>query len=182
MFLPNQQVMFASASLLCAAIGSVHDVRERRIPNLMTGPAIVIGLVLHLAVGGWSGLGNSALAGLIAASIFFAFFLLGGMGAGDVKLMAAVGCLAGLAPLGLLVEWTVLAGAVFALGLAIHNGRLRETLGNTFALVAHLGRKGLRPHPEINLDNERTLRLPFALPIAMGCLVTVCSLALEARS
>ena len=168
-----------AGSLLCAGIGSFHDVRERRIPNLLTGPAIVAGLLLHLAVGGWAQMGSSALAGLIAGSIFLIFFLAGGMGAGDVKLMAAVGCIAGLSPLRLVMVSTVIFGGVFALVLAVYRGRLRQTLGNVIALMAHHRRQGLTPHPELNLANTATLRLPFALPIAAGCLLTVCTLAWE---
>ena len=168
-----------AGSLLCAGIASFHDVRERRIPNLLTGPAIVAGLLLHLATGGWAQMGASALAGLIAGSIFLIFFLAGGMGAGDVKLMAAVGCIAGLSPLRLVMVSTVIFGGVFALVLAVYRGRLRQTLGNVIALMAHHRRQGLTPHPELNLANSATLRLPFALPIAAGCLLTVCTLAWE---
>jgi prepilin peptidase CpaA len=179
---PQQQLMFVAGSLLCAAIGSVHDVRERRIPNRLTGPALLAGLLLHTIFGGWHGLGDSALAGLIAGSIFLIFFLAGGMGAGDVKLMAAVGCIAGLSPLPLVVISTALAGALFALAVSISRGRLRETLRNVFELLRHHSSHGIKPHDELNLGNARTLRLPFALPIAAGCLFTLCSLAWEAHS
>ena len=168
-----------AGSLLCAGIGSYHDVRERRIPNTLTGPAMVAGLLLHLWVGGWAQMGASALAGLIAGGIFLVLYLAGGMGAGDVKLMTAVGCLAGLSSLRLVMVATVLSGGVFALALALYRGRLRQTVRNVFALIAHHRRSGLTPHPELNLGNTATLRLPFALPIAAGCLVTVCALAWE---
>jgi len=78
----EKQPMFIGGSLLCAGIGSVTDVSERRIPNWVTGPAIVAGLA---------------------------------------------------------------------------------------------------PHPGLPLSNARTLCLPFALPIAAGCLITLCTLAWEAR-
>jgi len=173
--------MFTGGALLCAAIASVSDVHERRIPNRVTGPAIVAGLLLHLAVSGWHGLGDAALAGLIAGGMFMIFFLAGGMGAGDVKLMAAVGCIAGTSPLLLLTVSTAIAGGVFALAVSIQHGRLREMLRNAGAVLAHHGRWGLTPHPELNLASPRALRLPFALPIAAGCLVTLCTLAWEVR-
>jgi prepilin peptidase CpaA len=173
--------MFIAGSLLCASIGSVHDVRERRIPNRITGPAILAGLTLHTIYRGWGGLADSALAGLIAGGIFLIFFLAGGMGAGDVKLMAAVGCFAGLSSLRMVVIATVAAGAVFALVVGIYNGRLRETLRNVGALLLHHGQQGLTPHPDLNLTNDKTLRLPFALPIAVGCLFTLCTLAWAVR-
>ena len=176
-----QQLMFTGGSLLCASIGSVHDVRERRVPNAVTGPAILAGLTLHAISSGWSGLGDSALAGLIAGGIFLIFFLAGGMGAGDVKLMAAVGCFAGLSSLRMVVIATVIAGAVFALVVGIYNGRLCETLRNVVALLQHHSQQGLKPHPDLNLTNARTLRIPFALPIAAGCLFTLCTLAWEVR-
>jgi prepilin peptidase CpaA len=172
-----QQLVFAAASLLCAAIGSVQDVRERRIPNRLTGPAVVAGLALHAALGGWQGLGASALAGLIAGGLFLLFFLAGGMGAGDVKLMAAVGCIAGLAALPTVMLATAFAGALFAVAISLHRGRLRQTLRNVGELLLHLSRHGIRPHGELNLRNASTLRLPFALPIAAGCLFTLCTLA-----
>jgi prepilin peptidase CpaA len=176
-----QQLMFTGGALLCAGIGSIHDVRERRIPNRLTGPAIVAGLALHTVFGGWHGLEDSALAGLIAGGIFLVFFLAGGMGGGDVKLMAAVGCFAGLASLPLVMTSTAIAGAGFALAVGLYNGRLRETLRNVGALLQHHGSQGLTPHPDLNLSNARTLRLPFALPIAAGCLFTLCALGLAAR-
>jgi prepilin peptidase CpaA len=177
----EQQVMFTGGSLLCASIGSVTDVRERRIPNLITGPAIIAGLLLHTIYGGWPGLGDSALAGMIAGGVFLIFFLAGGMGAGDVKLMAAVGCIAGLSPLYLVMISTAISGGVFALSISVYHGRLRETICNIAALLQHHGRLGLKQHPELNLGNDRTLRLPFALPIAAGCLITVCILVWQAR-
>ena len=76
---------------------------------------------------------------------------------------------------------TALAGGVFALAVSIYNRRLGETLRNVAALLDHHLRHGMRPHPELTLGNARTLRLPFALPIAAGCLITLCTLAWEAR-
>ena len=176
-----EPLLFAGLALLCAVVASIYDVRERRIPNRLTGSCLLAGLLLHLAVGGWLALGSAALAAVAAGGLFLVFFIAGGMGAGDVKLMAAVGAIAGLAPLELLMLATVLAGALFALALAGYHGRLRQTLSNVVALLVHHGRRGLRPHPEMNLSNKQTLRLPFALPIAAGCLVSLLTLACQGR-
>ena len=178
----QQELMFAAGALLCAGIGSVQDVRERRIPNRVTGPAMVAGLALHAIAGGWRGLGDSALAGLIAGAMFLVFFVAGGMGAGDVKLMTAVGCICGLSPLCLVVVSTAIAGAVFALAVSIYHGRLRKTLRGVTGLLLHHRQQGLKPHPDLNLSNPQTLRLPFALPITAGCLFALCTLILEARA
>jgi prepilin peptidase CpaA len=168
----TREVIYVSASVGCACIASVYDFRYRRIPNLLTGPAILIGLLLHLFLGGPTQFGLAALAGLIAGMIFLIFHIAGGMGAGDVKLMAAVGCMVGMSAVKELLISTVIIGAVFAAALALYRGRLRHTLANVGTLVIHHGSEGLRSHPELNLANPNTLRLPYALPIAAGCLVT----------
>lgn len=86
-----------------------------------------------------------------------------------------------LPALHLVVISTAIAGGVFALAIGIHNRRLRETLRNVAELLDHHDRHGLKPHHDLTLSNLRTLRLPFALPIAAGCLFTRCTLAWEAR-
>jgi prepilin peptidase CpaA len=178
----QQQIVFAGASLICASIGAFYDLRSGRIPNRVTGPAMAAGLTMHWIASGRHGLTDSALAGLIAGAIFLIFFFAGGMGGGDVKLMAAVGCISGLSHLGLIVIATAIAGGAFAIVVSLCHGRLRETLQNVGALLLHYGRRGLEPHPDLNLANAHTLRLPFALPVAAGCLFAVCTLAWEAWS
>jgi prepilin peptidase CpaA len=168
----SQQIIFSGAAVVCAAIASVHDVREHRIPNLLTGPCILIAIVLHFFSGGWSGALNSALAGLLAGGLLILFFLAGGMGAGDIKLMAAIGCFIGLHSIGLMLFATALCGAVLGVTLAVTHGRLRETIVNALLLVRHHRQNGLTPHTELNINNTSTLRMPFALPIAAGCLIT----------
>lgn len=172
----TQHLLFAALALGCAAIASVYDVRERRIPNRLTGVCLLTGLMLHLLMSGWQGLGSAALAALTAGGLFLVFFVVGGMGAGDVKLMAAIGAIEGFPTLQLTILTTVLAGALLALALAAYHGRMRQTMANTAAILSHHGRHGLQPHPEMNLANRQALRLPFALPIAAGCLVTLCAL------
>jgi len=178
----QQQIVFTAASLLCASIGAVHDLRERRIPNRVTAPAMAAGLMMHWIAGGPRGLADAALAGLIAGSLFLVFFVAGGMGGGDVKLMAAIGCISGLSHLGLIVVATAIAGGAFAIALSLYHGRLRETVHNVGDLLVHYSRRGLKPHPDLNLANARTLRLPFALPVAAGCLFAVCALVWEVHS
>jgi prepilin peptidase CpaA len=168
-------MIYPAAALICALIGSKWDIREHRIPNLLTGPSILVGLLLHGILGGWSQLSSSLMAGLIAGGICALFYFAGGMGAGDVKLMIAVGCLMGLYPLRLMLLATAFAGSSYALVLAIKHRQLSQTLTNVAAIVAHHGREGLTPHPDLNVTNPRTLRLPFAVPIAAGCCVAAIS-------
>ena len=177
----DQQLIFAGAALLCASAGSVLDVRERRIPNCITGPAIAGGLILHGVTGGWHGLAGSALAGAIAGALFLTLYLAGGMGGGDVKMMAAVGCIDGLASLRCAVIATAIAGGLFALGVSLYRGRIGETARNVGSLLLHYRTAGFTPHPNLNLGNRHALRIPYAVAIAAGCLFTFCNLAWGAR-
>jgi prepilin peptidase CpaA len=157
-------------------VGAAYDVAVRRIPNAFTLPAMVFGLVLHFALGGWGQLGTAAAAGLLCGSIFLVFHLAGGMGGGDVKLIAAAGSIAGLSLAGPLLIGTSLAGGIMALSLALYHRRLKETFLNLGALAVHHRSAGLTPHPEFNVGNAQTLRLPYALAIAAGSALSLCLL------
>lgn len=134
---------------------------------------MLVGLMLHLATGGWKECGTSFLALALCGTLFFVLHLAGGMGAGDVKLIAAEACLLGLSDAGSLLFYTALSGGVMGLALAIKHGRLRQTLVNVLVITSYHGRSGLQPHPELNVRNANTLRLPYALAIASGCLLTL---------
>jgi prepilin peptidase CpaA len=169
----TKEIVYPAAAALVAFAGAVTDLRSRRIPNLLTGPAILFGLMLHLALDGWHGLLYSLLAGLICGGIFVVFFLAGGMGAGDVKLITAIGCLAGLTNSPSVLVFTAIAGGVMGVAFALSRGQLKQTLFNVAALANHHRDAGLTPHPDLNVTNTSTLRLPYGLAIAAGCAVTL---------
>jgi prepilin peptidase CpaA len=166
--------VYPVCSLIVASAGAIYDVRSQRVPNAITFPAILFGLLLHFTFGGWRQVGSAAAGGLICGLIFLLFYLAGGMGAGDVKLIAATGCIAGLSLIGPLLLLTSLAGGLMAIALALYRGRLRETVANMGVLVIHHGSEGLSPHTVLNVDNARTLRLPYALAIATGSALSLC--------
>lgn len=170
------EIVYPAASLLCALAGAAYDVRQRRIPSWITLPSILAAPLLHFTLGGWRQLASSCFAGAISGLIFLAFYFAGGMGAGDVKLMTAVSCLAGLPHVESLLVFTALAGGAMAVSLALSCGRLKETIVNVGELAVHHRRAGLRPHPELNLENAGTLRLPYGLAICAGAALTFGSL------
>ena len=77
------------------SVSVVTDLRSRRIPNLVTLPAFAAALLLRLALGGWDAAADGLLGALIAFVPFCALAWAGGMGMGDVKLVAAVGACVG---------------------------------------------------------------------------------------
>ena len=154
--------------MICAGVAAVVDVQRGRIPNWLTYPAILLGLGLRGVGGGWRSYLDGIGAGLIGGGVFFVFFLVRGMGAGDVKLMTAVGVWSGLNHLAAVMIATALAGGILALGFVIFHKQGSKTLRNLGALFRFHILSGLTPHPEINLKNPEALRVPYALAIAAG--------------
>ena len=173
MTLLQSNLTYPATATACALVGSVFDVKSRRIPNFVTVPAFLIGLAMHLALGGWRQFLTALAAGVICGLVFLVFYIAGGMGAGDVKLIMAVGCIAGLSHVAYLLVLTALSGGVMAVVLALARGRLQQTFLNVGELATHHSREGLHPHPDLNLGNAETLRLPYALAIAGGSLLTL---------
>src|SRR5213595_408614 len=104
------------------------DVRTRHIPNWLTAPAAVLGLVTQSWVNGWRGALTSISGAALAFGIFILLYLFAGMGAGDVKLFAAVGAFVGPQTVPVLFVLTALLGGVAGIVLAASRGRLQQTL------------------------------------------------------
>jgi prepilin peptidase CpaA len=168
------QLVYLGTAVAFAGVAAVHDLLTKKIPNWITGPGIVLGVLMHLALGGFAQAGWSMLAGLVAGLLFLLVYLAGGMGAGDVKLITAIGCLVGIGSIKDVLVASVFLGSILALALAAKHGRVRETMRNVIALIAHHTQNGLIPHPELNVTQQETLRLPYALPIALGCVIAFC--------
>lgn len=105
---------------LCLAIGlaaTIEDLRRRQIPNWIPLTALAGGLAWHLWTGGWWG-GLASLGGAAGGfAVFLLFYILGGMGGGDVKLMAGFGAILGWSGVLWAALWTAAAGGVMALGV-----------------------------------------------------------------
>ena len=103
-------------AILLGLAACVEDLASRRISNWIPACALVGGITYHLSVGGWRGAASSLLAAVTGFVVFLVFYCLGGMGGGDVKLMAGFGALLGTA--GRLMEaalWTAAVGGLLAL-------------------------------------------------------------------
>lgn len=158
------------ATLVVAVLAATTDIATRRIPNALTFGAAGVALAYHLAFGGWPGLGVSLAGWLVGVLVFFPFFALGGMGAGDVKLMAALG--AWLGPLGALqiAVAGAIAGGVIAIGVMLRARYLGSALRNLRLLFTHWGIHGLTALPELTLAGGQGPRLAYAVPILIGTL------------
>jgi prepilin peptidase CpaA len=153
-----------------AVTAAITDIRDRRIPNRLTYPAMLAGLALQFAVHGWRGLLLGLGGGLLFGGVFLLFYLVRAMGAGDVKLAAALGCIIGPAGSMQVMFATAVAGAALAILVMVFTGRVLTTLRNTFSVVAFHAMHGLRTHPQVNLDNPTAVRMPYGLAFAAGAL------------
>ena len=159
--------VLAAAVAVCAA---VSDVKERRIPNLLTYPAMVAGLLLQSALHGWRGMLVGAGGGLLFGGAFLLLYLIRAIGAGDVKLAAALGCIVGPSASLQVLFATALAGGALAVVFMALSGRIVETLRNTLWVAAFHAQHGLQTHPVVNLDNPGSVRMPYGLAFAAGTL------------
>jgi prepilin peptidase CpaA len=115
-----------------------------------------------------AGLGQSVLGFALAAVVTGVFYLLGGLGMGDVKLCAAIGAWVGPSQMTMALVAIALAGGAIALVWALATGTLAESLDSTGDLLVRAGKVGLSPHPEVNLSNPRARTFPYAPAIALG--------------
>jgi prepilin peptidase CpaA len=155
------------------ALACVSDLRTRRIPNLLTVSAALGALLFHLATGGWAAAGWSLAGLLVGALLFFPMFALRGMGAGDVKLLAAVGAWLGPGQVAIVALATSIAGGVIAVIVALAYGYLRKALLNLYLMLAHWRVAGVQPLPAVTLEQATGPRLAYAVPIAIGTVVTL---------
>ena len=115
---------------------------------------------------------------LIGGGVFFLFFLVRGLGArGDVKLMAAVGAWLGLSPSSLAMVYPAVAGGVLAMAYMLFYRRVGGTVQNVGELLGLRLTAGIRPHPDVNLQDPGAIRVPYGLAIAMGTLFLFVSTA-----
>jgi len=168
----NRDLTVLSIALALATTAAVVDVQKHRIPNWLTYPGIVLGVVLRWALFGWNGLGAAVAGCLFMGGIMFLFYAVRAMGAGDVKLVAAIGSVVGPRHAVVVLLATGVCGGVLAIVYALYRRRFTATLRNVGSALRFHAWAGLHAHPELNLDNPATLRMPYGLAIAAGTLYT----------
>src|SRR5579863_6957442 len=154
-----------SLTLALTLLAAWTDLRDRKIPNWLTVPGILVGIAVNSYFRGWHGTKTSLEGAGLALSVLLPLVLLRALGAGDWKLMGAVGAFLGPA-----LFLFVLVGSIFVSGLMavvemMRTRRVRETFGNLIVLLRGFVSFGLRANPEISLDNPRLLKLPFGVAV-----------------
>lgn len=171
--------------VLLLLIAGFSDVKDKKVPNKLTFPIILLGFILNIMINGFNGIVISVLGFLLGLVIFFIPFAFGLMGGGDVKLMAAIGALMGWKFTLVSAAFSAVSGIVVVVGYLIYKGRLFTYFKPYFVGMGRLilkyidfpkestmGEKFKRFSygNEVKQREEEKLYVPYALAIALGTL------------
>jgi prepilin peptidase CpaA len=156
-------------------VAALVDFRTRRIPNWLTVPALFVGLTLRAVLSGWSGAKASLEGAGLALILLLPLVLMRALGAGDWKLMGAVGAFVGPILFLFVLLGSVLVSGLMAMVEMTRTRRVKETFHNLLVLVRGFFSFGLRAHPEISLDNPALLKLPFGIAVAISTVACFCA-------
>jgi prepilin peptidase CpaA len=162
---------------ILVAIAAVFDVRYRRIPNWLVLSGIIVGFAWNVYSSDhwWSGLLQSSKGLGLGFILYFPLYLIRARGAGDVKLLAAVGAITGWSNCVWIFLLTAVLGGVIALILLMFRGRVRHTFFNVGWMVQdllHL-RAPYKSSEELDVTSNKGMRLPHGAMIAVGVLAFI---------
>lgn len=162
----KEQAIWILCALMAAAAGFL-DWRSRRIPNWLTVSGALVGIIVNGVFGGVRGLENSLLGMALGLALLLPFVLVRSLGAGDWKLMGAVGAFFGPRQLLIVLFATILVAGVMALGLIVWKGRVRQTLKNAGRMILAFAQLHL-PGADLSIDNPEALKVPFGVAAAIA--------------
>lgn len=158
--------------LLLVSIAAVNDLATRRIPNRLLLAGLACALCLHLLSANPGSSLLTALSGMgVGLIVFLPFYLLRGMAAGDVKLMATIGAFTGPGEAFTIAVLTWCAGGVMALFLILVRGRVRLAFVNIGQMMAGL----LAPGGAVTMPDRQQSAgsMPYGLAIAVGTIIVL---------
>ena len=144
--------------LSIATIGAIYDWKARRIPNWLTLYSLPIIFLLNIFYSGFYGFVNSLLGFLLGLALLFIPYIIGGMGAGDVKLLGTVGAIVGYKGIIIIFFYTAICGLILGVIWFIFNpGRLKFLITTGQIL------------PTI----DKKQKIPYAIAILMGIILYI---------
>lgn len=155
-------------AVLVALVAGMGDLRNRRIPNRLTVPAFALGLAVNAWLGGWHGLLSGLEGAGLGLAILLPLVLLRGLGAGDWKLMGALGAFVGPGETLIILFVSVCMAAAWGVVEMFRRRRVKSTLRNLWELLQSFFFFGLRPNPDISIDSTPLIKLPFGAVAAVA--------------
>lgn len=171
--------------LMLITAAGFFDLKERKIPNIITFTGVLVGIFFNIITSGWSGFLQGILGLLAGLAIFFLPFAMGGMGAGDVKLMGAIGALMGWRFSVMTALYSAIVGGIMVLFHLLHTGKLRETLkkmlytliNNLLQFVIRLGYNETvyKAHEKFSEKGHdyKKIYIPYGVAIAGGAVLVL---------
>jgi prepilin peptidase CpaA len=158
-------IIFLSSVLVGSA---VLDLRLRKIPNLITYPTMAVAIIYHSLINGLDGLVFSTAGLALGIALFVIPYIKGGMGAGDTKLMGAVGAVLGARGVLLASLFTILVGGVYALILLLTNLQYSKSFITRHATTLKTLIFTRQFIPITTTEKNKEPKLCFGLAIALG--------------
>jgi prepilin peptidase CpaA len=149
-------------------VASFTDLRTHRIPNWLVFPFFLAGVATSWWLHGMGGIGRSLDGLLLGILIYGLFFLMGGIGAGDVKLCAAIGAWIGPEQLFMAMVVAGIAGGIMVVFWALLGGFAEELFTGTSNFIFGWRSRGTLRDPALVLSNPLKRRMPYAPAIAIG--------------
>jgi prepilin peptidase CpaA len=162
--------------LSAVMVAAITDVWKFKVYNALTVPLLVTGLLYH---GFYDEISDSLLGVLFGFAALVPLYVIGGMGAGDVKLMAAVGAWLGMPLTFYVFIASSLAAGLYSAGLVLWTGRVGETVVNLQIMWLRLASVGRylaaddKVEHEVRRTDRRQRIIPFAAMMAIGLVATL---------
>lgn len=164
-------IAYGALLIPLAVIITYYDVRYRRIPNAFVIATLASGILVNSIFGGMQGALASLCGCALAFILMFSMHVFGAMGAGDVKLFAAIGSVTGapyVFPMFLIV---ILTGAVLAVIAALRARAMRATAMRVIQILA--GLLPGWPMPRFAVPADKRLTIPYGVAITLGSIITL---------
>ena len=167
--------MLAAESLwilpaVLSTIAGYTDWRSRRIPNWLTIPGLVLGVAANTLARGWPGTKDSLLGAGLGLSLLLPFVIIRALGAGDWKLIGALGAFLGPRQLVLVLIVTILVNGAMAVIMIVWKRRVTQTARNFLQMLAAIATLQL-PGRELTLDNPDAVKVPFGVAVAIAMIL-----------
>jgi prepilin peptidase CpaA len=148
------------------------DLKSRKIYNKVIFPSLVLTLGSHLLIGGWPALGSALIGFLIGLGILLVPYLLGGIGAGDVKLLALIGAIKGVTFVLHTAIYMAVIGAIIALCILLFRKGIGERFKSLFYFFYGV-RYGVKVPLLGRLKESMSATYPYGVAIAGGTLISM---------
>ena len=167
----SQTLVYIVLLIPLAVVIAYYDVRYRRIPNAFVLAAFSGGVLMNAILGGLQGVYSSITGCALAFFLMFMLHIFGAMGAGDVKLFAAIGAVTGaqlVVPTFIVV---VLTGGLLAVVSIIRAGILMTTMQRVLQIFVGMLPGWQMPKFTVPLDRKHTI--PYGVAITMGSIISI---------